>query len=40
MSDCPVREGPFGRRQPIDVERAVRGDEELETGLPVADATP
>ena len=40
IPDCPVREHPFGRRQPIDLERAVRGDEELETGLPVTEATP
>ncbi len=36
MPDCPVRSAPVARRLPISLERATRGDESLETGIPLA----
>jgi cation diffusion facilitator family transporter len=35
MPDCPVRAAPFVRRPPISLERALRGDEQLDDGAPV-----
>jgi cation diffusion facilitator family transporter len=35
MSSCPVREAPFAARAPIDLERALRGDEGLDSGKPI-----
>jgi len=33
---CPVRAAPFVARTPLELERAIRGDESIDTGEPVA----
>jgi cation diffusion facilitator family transporter len=38
MEACPVREAPFAARRALTVERATRGDESLDTGMPLASA--
>jgi cation diffusion facilitator family transporter len=42
LRDCPVRAAPFAKREPLTLERALRGDEKLEDGapLPPVDARP
>jgi len=40
VSPCPVRAAPFAARAPIGLERALRGDELLESGAPVPAAEP
>jgi divalent metal cation (Fe/Co/Zn/Cd) transporter len=35
VRECPVRSAPFLRREPIGLERALRGDEKLEDGAPI-----
>lgn len=35
MPDCPVRAAPFEKREPITLERALRGDEALDDGAPL-----
>jgi cation diffusion facilitator family transporter len=42
MSDCGLRESPFSARVPLTLKRAVRRDEELDSGapLPAPDPTP
>jgi cation diffusion facilitator family transporter len=35
MPDCPVRAAPLAAREPITLERALRGDERLDSGLPI-----
>src|SRR5512134_740333 len=35
VSPCPVRAAPFAGRAPIGLERALRGDELLESGAPI-----
>jgi cation diffusion facilitator family transporter len=35
VAPCPVRSAPFVARRPLDIERATRGDETLDTGAPV-----
>jgi len=36
MSACPVRAAAFQARRPLTLERATRGDEALDSGMPVA----
>lgn len=38
VDPCPVRSAPFVAREPIRLERAVRGDERLDSGAPVPPA--
>jgi cation diffusion facilitator family transporter len=35
MPDCPVRAAPLAARDPIELERALRGDERLDSGTPI-----
>lgn len=35
VDPCPVRGAPFRKRDPLSLERTTRGDELLETGLPI-----
>jgi len=35
MRDCSVRSAPFAKREPLTLERALRGDEALEDGAPI-----
>jgi cation diffusion facilitator family transporter len=35
MRDCPVRSAPFEKREPLTLERALRGDETLDDGVPL-----
>jgi cation diffusion facilitator family transporter len=35
LGDCPVRAAPFAKREPLTLERALRGDEKLEDGAPL-----
>ena len=35
VEPCPVRSAPFEARRTLDVERATRGDEAIDTGAPV-----
>jgi hypothetical protein len=35
MPACPVREAPLVEREPIELERALRGDERLDSGTPI-----
>jgi cation diffusion facilitator family transporter len=38
LDGCPVRAAPFVRRPPLTLERALRGDEQLDDGAPIPPA--
>ena len=35
MPECPVRSAPFEKREPLSLERVIRGDETLDGGRPL-----
>lgn len=39
LEDCPVRSEPFSAREPLSLDRAIRGDETLDTGKPLPPRT-